>query len=96
MSQDKLDKLTDDMTDLKVIITRQEANMENMAKILERLTASVEEHVDRSNKFETGLSLLRQKVDNNESKLPLVLSVISAIGAAFLFLKQLGILDKLL
>lgn len=92
---DKIDKIIEDMTDLKIVITKQEINIENIGKVLERLTLSVEDHVDRSNKFEKALELLKQDLQNKKDRDLLILGVLSALGATLLFLKQLGILDKI-
>ncbi len=95
MSNDKIDKILDDVNDLKIVAARQEINMENITKILDRLTSSVEEHVKRSDNFEKSLALVSQDLQNKKDRDLLVVGVLGTLGAIFLFLKQLGILDKL-
>ena len=96
MSQDKIDKILDDVTELKIVAVKQEINMELITKILDRLTLSVEEHVKRSDNFEKGLAFVGQDLQNKKDRDLLIVAVLGALGAVLLFLKEFGILDKFL
>lgn len=48
----KLDKLSEDVIELRVAFVKQEANYEKAIEILDRLTDSVVEHVRRSDQIE--------------------------------------------
>lgn len=95
MIDEKLDKIRDDVVELKVTSARQDESLQRITEILDRLTSSVEEHVKRSDNTDKMVALLQAELEHKKQNDKTVLTVLAAVGAVFLALKQLGILDKL-
>lgn len=61
----KINQLIDDVTELKILIAKQEINSDRQNEILDRLTSSVEHHIERTDKLEELVSLLREEAIKN-------------------------------
>jgi hypothetical protein len=101
-----LEKLAEDVVELKVSSKETEVTLKHNTQVLERLTDSVEEHVARSNRLEDLMGLVRaevklseKKVDNHIKVVTLIAKVIfytlAGVGSTILGLYQMGILSKL-
>lgn len=107
MSNDeKFQRITDDITELKVILGKQEVNLGNSNRILDRLTDSVEIHIKRTDTLEDFIRLIREETKQDiENEIKPIKAHISFVrGAIYAFgifgtllvaLKELGILQKL-
>lgn len=100
--QEKLDIMAEDIVDLKIVCAKQELNLEKNTEILGELKDSVIIHVKRSDATdklialaEKKIDLLDQKIENKKENDKLIWTILSAVGAIFLALKELGIFDKL-
>lgn len=69
-TEQKLDKLAEDLTEMKIAFVKQEANYEKAVEILERLSASVVEHIRRTDALEAVVELSKheQSVDLEKLK----------------------------
>jgi hypothetical protein len=101
--KDKLDGIISDIHEVKINIVKLESNYEKSIEILDRLTLSVEHHIKRTDelqdivtKLSTQQELADLRIDNEVGKVKLVIMVLGTLGATLLFLKELGILDKLI
>ena len=65
----KINQLVDDVTELKIVLAKQELNSERQNEILDRLTSSVEHHIERTDKLEELVSLLREEAIKNASNI---------------------------
>lgn len=95
MMEDKIDKLAEAINEVNITMARQEVHLKNNTDHLDRLTSSVEEHVKRSDNTDKAVALLQANLENKKDNDKLVLTVLAAVGAVLLALKELGILDKL-
>lgn len=102
----KLDKLAEDVVELKLAFVKQEANYEKAIEILERLTESVVEHVRRSDNIEELVKLnkasvelelvsLQAELEKKKSNDRMIWLTLCAVGVIILGLHQLGILTRL-
>lgn len=99
---ERLDIMAEDIVDLKIVSAKQELNLAKNTEILGELKDSVVTHVKRSDATdklvslaEKKIELLEQKLENKKENDKLVWTVLCAVGAILLALKELGILDKL-
>lgn len=106
---DKVDKIAEDVGDLKVAVAKLDISYEKTNEILERITESVEYHIKRSDKLEELVALIKeehiqlknnqdateQKIESKTDSIKLVMYVLATVGAIFLGLNELGILKKL-
>lgn len=92
---EKIDNIKDDITDLKVILARLDENLKKNTEILDRLTASVEEHVKRSDSLEQMVLLDKQDLQNKKDSDKLIWTVLCAVGVVLLALEKLGVFNKL-
>lgn len=70
-TENKLDKIADDITDLKVALVNQENNYKTAVDILDRLTKSVEEHIRRTDALEALVALTKHEQDVDLEKMKL-------------------------
>jgi LPS sulfotransferase NodH len=108
MKQDnQIQRIAEDITELKVVIAKQEVNAGNMNKILDRLTESVEVHVRRSDSLEKLVELVRTETSAKiEAEMKPIKAhihfikgamwAIGGVGALLLALDKMGILQKLI
>lgn len=105
--KEKLDQVITDIHEVKINIVKLESNYDRSVEILDRLTVSVEHHIKRTDELQDIVTKLNarqdladQKLDseisNIKEKAALVLYVLGSIAATLLFLKEIGILDKLI
>ncbi len=106
---DKVDKIAEDVNDLKVGMAKLDVSYEKTNDILERITESVEYHIKRSDKLEELVALIKEehiqlknnqdstekKIETKTDSIKLVMYVLATVGAIFLGLNELGILKKL-
>lgn len=95
MLDEKIDKLAEAINEINVTMARQEVNLKNNTDHLDRLTGSVEEHVKRSDNTDKAVALLQANLENKKDTDKMILTVLTAVGAVLLALKELGIFDKL-
>ena len=86
---EKLDKLTDDIVDVKVILAKQEENIKHHIKRTDLLEENVEILRDEMRKDLRPIKKHVQSVGN-------LLKFVGATGALLLFLKEIGIFFKIL
>lgn len=91
----KIDNIKGDITDIKVSLARLDENLKKSNEIQDRLVASVEEHVKRSETLEQMLILDKQALQNKKDADKLIWLVLCAVGVIFLALKELGVFNKL-
>lgn len=84
----KIDRISEDMTDVKVILARQEENISHHIKRTDLLEENVELLRDEMRKDLSPIKRHVQTVNN-------LLLFIGAAGGIILFLNELGILKKL-
>lgn len=102
---DKVDKIVEDVGDLKIAVAKLEVSHEKSNDILERITESVEYHIKRSDSLEELVDvvknefiLLKQdqiRLDEKSKRINIVMYVLGAVGAVILGLNELGVLQKL-
>lgn len=99
---EKIDKLAEDIYEIKLNLIKFEHNYENSNNILDRLTASVEHHIKRTDELQNltlemklQTTLLKKDLDGSYLAVKFVIGTVAALGSLTLFLKELGILDKL-
>ena len=106
---DKVDKIAEDVGDLKVAVAKLDVSYDKTNEILERITESVEYHIKRSDKLEELVSvtkcefvvlrqqqlLMEERLNNKSDSVKLIMYVLAAVGAIILGLNELGILQKL-
>lgn len=95
MGNDKLDNIKEDITDLKVVMARLDENLKMNTEILDRLTASAEEHVKRSDSLEQMVILDKQDLKHKKDQDKLIWTVLCAVGTVLHVFKEFGIFDKL-
>jgi hypothetical protein len=98
MDNNKFDKLTDIVNELKIQVAKQDLNFEHLNAILLRLTESVEIHVRRSDNLEELVSLYKtdmlKEIDPIKSHISFIKGVlwtISGVGGVVVVLSQIGI-----
>lgn len=99
MDDVKFGKLADDIVELKVSVAKQEVNLTNQNKTLDRLTDSVELHIRRTAALEDMVELVRSEIDAKiESEIKPIKThvhfVKGAIWAAGIVITALGALYK--
>lgn len=99
MDNNKFDKLTDVVNDLKIQVAKQDLNFEHLNDILLRLTESVEIHVRRSDNLEELVSLYKadmsKEIDPIKAHISFVkgaLWSISGVVGLIVVLSQVGLL----
>jgi hypothetical protein len=106
---DKVDKIVEDVGDLKVAVAKLDVSHDKTNSILERITDSVEYHIKRSDKLEELVALIKEehiqlknnqdatekKIEAKTESIKLVMYVLATVGAIFLGLNELGIIQKL-
>lgn len=103
---EKLDKISENIVELKVAMAKLDANYGKAVEILDRLTVSVEEHIRRTDALEEMIMLEQKKnelaivkinaeLEKKKSNDKMVWTVLVAVGAIILGLNQLGVLQKL-
>jgi septation ring formation regulator EzrA len=65
----KIDKIIDDVQELKITAAKQEVNHSATNAILERITASVEYHIKRTDKLEELVNEVRKEATSNNTDL---------------------------
>lgn len=100
--KEKLDGIISDIHEVKINIVKLESNYDKSIEILDRLTLSVEHHIKRTDELQdivarlnTQQELSEQRIDHEVGKVKLVIMVLASLGATLLFLKEIGILNKL-
>lgn len=105
----KVDKIAEDVGDVKIAVAKLEVSHDKTNDILERITESVEYHIKRSDKLEDLVAstntefislrqqqlLMEERLNNKSDSVKLVMYVLAAVGAIVLGLNELGILQKL-
>lgn len=106
---DKVDKIAEDVNELKIGMAKLDISYEKTNEILERITESVEYHIKRSDKLEELVALIKEehiqlknnqeatekKIDTKTDSIKLIMYVLATVGAIILGLNELGILQKL-
>lgn len=99
MDDVKFAKLAEDIVELKVTVAKQEVNLENQSKILDRLTDSVELHIRRTAALEDLVEIVRSEIDSKiETEIKPIKTHIhfvkGAIWAAGIIITVIGALYK--
>ena len=102
-----MDNLNETITEIKIILTKHEANQERMNEILSKLTESVEYHIKRSDNLEELVSQYKYDSDQKltvqmqtiKTHIGFVKGAVYTVGVAvgaIVTLHQMGILQKLI
>lgn len=101
--EDKIDDIQQDITEIRIALVKHEANYDKAVNILDRLTSSVEHHIERTDKLQELVQTLKNdqltiaaKLEKKKSNDQMIWMTLVAVGTIIIGLKELGILDKLL
>lgn len=98
-NNNKLEKLSDSVNELKIHVARQDVNFERLNDILSRLTDSVEIHVKRSDTMEELLRLYKEEMSEELTPIKNHMAfvkgaswMLSGVVAVVVILHELGLL----